>query len=136
MTKGNVFKKGTPQHTTLYQNAGNGYTALYQILTPDHPTLSRFLSLLVCNPPSQITTETVAQYYLHYIDFMGLQGFLEENRSTLNSPSELDKFFQGCLIHRKFIVSLEENVSPMIRASNGNLPRVLLLPLSHNICLS
>ena len=76
MTKGQVFKKGTPQHTTLYQNAGDGYAAIYQILTPDHPTLSRFPSLLVRIPPSQVTTETVAQYYLHYIDFYGTWQFL------------------------------------------------------------
>ena len=43
---------------------------------------------------------------------MGLGSFLEENRSTLNSPSELDKFFQG-LSHSQeiFRISREDRLS-------------------------
>ena len=56
----------------LYQNPGDGYTALFQILTPATPTLSRFPYLLICAPPSQLATDTIAQYFQHYIDFIGL----------------------------------------------------------------
>ena len=72
MTKASVFKKDSPQWNILYQNPGDEYAALFQILTPAHPTLSRFPYLLIRAPPSQIATETVAQYFQHYIDFMGL----------------------------------------------------------------
>ena len=41
-SRGNVFKKGTPQYTLLHQNTGNGYAALFQIIQHSHPTLSRF----------------------------------------------------------------------------------------------
>ena len=112
LSKGSVFKKGTLQHTTLLQNAGDGYAALYQILSPNHPTLSNFSSLLVRTPPSQTTTETVAQYYLRYIDFLELCAFLEEIRSTLNSSSELAKFIHGmCHSQEIFHISCEERLS-------------------------
>ena len=105
MTKTSVFKKDSPQRNILNQNPGDGYAALFQILTPSHPTLSRFPYLLICAPPTQIATETVAMYFQHYIDFIGLRGFLEENQSTLNMPSELDKFISG-LTHSKPILRI------------------------------
>ena len=51
-------------------------------------------------------------YFQHYIDYIGLQAFLENNRSTLNESSELDNFFHG-LIHATgiFRVSREERMS-------------------------
>ena len=102
MTKAIIFKKDAPQWNILYQNPGDGYTALFRILTPAHSTLSRFPYLLISAPPTQIATETVAMYFQHYIDFMGFQGLLEENRSTLNLSSELDMFISG-LTHSKQI---------------------------------
>ena len=59
MTKANVFKKDSPQYNILYQNSGDGYAALFQILSTDHPTLSRFPYLLIRAPPSQLATDTV-----------------------------------------------------------------------------
>ena len=95
MTKASVIKKDSPQYNILYQNPGYEYTAFFQILTSSYPTLSRFPHLLICAPPTQIVTETVSMHFQHYIDFIGFRGFLEENRSTLNMPSELDKFISG-----------------------------------------
>ena len=35
--------------------------------------------------------ETVAEYFQHYINFIPLQAFFEENRKNLNIPEKLDK---------------------------------------------
>ena len=77
LTNGKAFKQGTLQHATLLQNAGNGYAALFQIISPHHPTLSNKASLLVRTPPSQTLAETIAQYYLRYLDYLELRAFLE-----------------------------------------------------------
>ena len=50
---------------------------------------------MVRNPPNQSTTETIAQYYLHYLDYLELRAYVEEIRSDLNKSSELDKFIAG-----------------------------------------
>ena len=42
MTKGRVFKIYTNEYNVLHQNPGDGYAALFQILSSSHPTLSRF----------------------------------------------------------------------------------------------
>ena len=112
MTKASVFKKHSPQYNILYQNPGDGYSALYQILAVDHPTLGKFPHLLIQAPPDQLAADTVAQYYQHYIDFIHIQGFLEANRDTLNLPSELDKFISGLSYSAKIsIISREERLS-------------------------
>ena len=112
MTKGKVFKPNTNEYNILHQNPGDGYAALYQILSSSHPTLSPFPSLSIRSPPVQIATETVTMYYQHYIDYIHLRCFLENNRSTLNISSELDKFISG-LTHSKeiFHISREERNS-------------------------
>ena len=112
LCNGKVFKYGTLQHTTLMQNSGNGYNALFQIISPYHPTLSNRASLLVRNPPSQTNLETLAMYYLRYLDYLGVRAFLEESRSNLNNSGELDKFIEG-LCHSKalFRISREDRHS-------------------------
>ena len=112
MTKGKVFKTNTDEYNILHQNPGDGYAAIFQILSASHPTLSRFPFLSIRYTPVQIATETVAMYYQHYVDFISLQCFLEDNRSTLNLSSELDKFISG-LTHSKeiFRISCEERNS-------------------------
>ena len=47
MSKSNVFKKNSPQYQILHQNLGHGYSALFQIITLDHPTLGKFPHLLI-----------------------------------------------------------------------------------------
>ena len=112
MTKGKVFKTNTNEYNILHQNPGDGYTALFQILSSSHPTLSRFPLLSIRSPPVQIATKTVAVYYQYYTDYISLRCFLENNRSTLNNSSELDKFISG-LTHSKeiFRISREERNS-------------------------
>ena len=40
MAKLSVFKKHSPQHQILHQNSGQGYAALFQIISDHHPVLS------------------------------------------------------------------------------------------------
>ena len=112
LCNGKVFKHGTLQHATLLQNAGNGYAALFQIISPHHPTLSNRASLLVRNPPSHTLLETIAMYYLRYLDYLEVRAFLEETRFNLNKSAELDKFIAG-LRHSKalFHISRDERHS-------------------------
>ena len=57
-----------------------------------------------------MATDTVAMYFQHYIDYIGLRAFLDW--LTLNMSSKLDKFFHG-LTHATeiFYVSREERMS-------------------------
>ena len=51
-------------------------------------------------------------YFQHYIDYISLRAFLKDNRSTLNTSSELDKFFHGLTYATEiFRVSCEERMS-------------------------
>ena len=59
MSKLNVFKKGLPQHQILYQNPGQGYTALFQIISCRHLTLGKYPHLFIQAPPVQLIGETL-----------------------------------------------------------------------------
>ena len=47
MTKANVLKKHSPQYNILHQYPGDGYSALFQFISLDHPTLGKFPHLVI-----------------------------------------------------------------------------------------
>ena len=54
----------------------------------------------------------MAQYFQHYLDFISIRAFLEENRHSLDTHSELDKFLTGLTHHERiFLISCEERLS-------------------------
>ena len=63
LTKGKCFKQNSLKYDILHQNPGDGYAALFQILSPSHLTLSHHPSLLTQLPPVQLPTETVVMYF-------------------------------------------------------------------------
>ena len=89
-----------------------GHCTIFRILSLDHPMQSMHPHLLIKAPPTQLVSETVAKYFQHYLDFIHLRAFLEENNRNLNEETELDKFFAS-LIHsqRIFIIFQEERIS-------------------------
>ena len=96
----------------MNQNPGQGYAALFQIISDQHPVLGRHPRLLICSSPRQLVAKTIAQYYEHYNDFINTRAFLEENRRSLDTPSELDKFLSGLTHHERiFLISREERLS-------------------------
>ena len=112
MSKSGVFKKNSPQHQILHKNSGQGYTALFQIITCQHPVLGQHPHLLICSPPMQLIDKTVAQYYQHYNNFVNTRAFLEENCNSLDTSSELDKFLLGLTHSAKiFLIAREERLS-------------------------
>ena len=79
MSKPGVFKKDSPQHQILYQNSGQGYIALFRIISHHHPVTDKHPHLLICSTPVQLTFETNTQYFQHYNIYINLPAFLEEN---------------------------------------------------------
>ena len=79
MSKPGVFKNNSPQHQILHQNSGQGYSALFRIISHRHPTLGKHPHLLIQSPPVQLVTETVAQHYQHYTNYIITGAFLKEN---------------------------------------------------------
>ena len=86
MAKSSVFKKHSPQHQILHQKSSRGYTALFQIISDNHPILSQYPHLLICAKPTQLAAKTMAQYFQHYHDFINTRAFLEENPIVLIRP--------------------------------------------------
>ena len=112
MSKSSVFKKNSPQQQILHQNPGQGYTALFQIISHQHPTLGQHPHLLICSLPMQLFDEAVTKYSQYYNNFVNTRAFLEENQNSLDTSSELDKFLSG-LTHstKSFLISREERLS-------------------------
>ena len=90
MLKLGVFKKYPPQHQILYQNPGQGYIAIFQILSRNHPVTVKYPHLLIpsppflLSPPFQLASETLAKYFQHFLDYIDLRAFLDENQNSLN----------------------------------------------------
>ena len=123
MTKLSVFKKHLLQHQILHRNSGQGYAALFQIISNKHPVLGRRPHLLIRSPPIQLAAKTVAQYFQHYHNFISTRAFLEENCHSLDMPSELDKFLSGLTHHEKSFLFLARNVFLTIQTSNKSSHR-------------
>ena len=85
MSKSSVFKGNSQQQQVLHQNPDQGYTALFQIISYQHPTLGQHPHLLFRSPPTQLIDETVAQNSQHYNDFVNTRAFLEENQNILDT---------------------------------------------------
>ena len=112
MLKPNVVKKNSPQHQILHQNLSQGYSALFRIISHQHPTLGKYPRLLIQSPPVQLAAEAIAQYYQHNNDFIATPAFLEENQNSLNKASELGKFLSGLTYSTKiFLISRKERHS-------------------------
>ena len=60
MSKSSVFKKNSLQQQILHQNPGEGYTALFQIISHQHLTFGKYPHLLIRSPPTQLIDKTVA----------------------------------------------------------------------------
>ena len=96
ISKPKVFFKNSPQQRIIEQNFGCGYVALYQLITADHPVASSSPSLIVWSPLTQSPTQTLAQYFIVYVDYMDLQAYQQNDCTNLNDKHELDSFIEGC----------------------------------------
>ena len=85
---------------------------IHRLLATNHPVQCLRPNLLVRSPPLQLESDTVAQYFQHYKDFIDLRAFLEGNRRCLDDQTELDKFIAGLTHSGKiFLISREERIS-------------------------
>ena len=84
---------------------------MFQIISHQYTVLGQHPHLLIRSLPTQLIDETVAQYYQHYNDFVNTRAFLEENRYSLDTSSELDKFLLGLTHSAKiFLIAYEERL--------------------------
>ena len=77
------------------QNTDKECMALFQILSLDHPVQCMYPHLLIQALPTQLVSETVAEYFQHYLDFLHLRAFLKKNRRNLNEEKKLYRLFAG-----------------------------------------
>ena len=84
MSKSSVFKKNSPKQQILHQNPSQSYTALFRIISHQHPTLGKHPHCLIRSPHTQLIDNTVAQYSQHYNDFVRTRAFLKENQNSLD----------------------------------------------------
>ena len=109
MPKLGVSKKDSLHHQILHQNPGQGYIALFQIISHHHPVIGKHPHLLICSLPVQLAFETVAQHFQHYSNYINLRAILEENHISPDQAFKLEKFLAG-LTHSQniFIISQEK----------------------------
>ena len=55
--------------------------ALFRILSLHHPMTSTHSHLLIQSPFTQLASETFAEYFQHYLDFINLQALLDQSKN-------------------------------------------------------
>ena len=85
---------------------------MFQIISVQYPTLGQHPHHLIRVPSTQLIDKTIAQYSQHYNNFVNTRAFLEENRNSLDTSSELNNFLSG-LTHsvKIFLIPCEERLS-------------------------
>lgn len=114
---------------------GEGLIAIYCLIAANPSVIFTHPTIFFYSPPLQFPTQTLAQYFHKYFDFLLMQVFLQDNSNNLNDKTELDKFLDGCTHYTKlFTISREDQQSCdpiMLQCFNqGRIINNLLLYLS------
>ena len=106
------FPKNSHSRSTILDNYGEGYAALYAIISSGHPEVVAQPSLLVTYPPKQGASEPIGQYFHAYLDHLEMKAYIDNISHTLNHKGELDRFIAGTIHHVAFTrLSREERLS-------------------------
>ena len=95
VSKDKIFKRDSVQRHIIELNYGKGYEALHHLIAPDHPINSTYPAATVQLPLSQLPTQTLAQYFHNYLNFLLMRVYLENNFSNFNDTTELDNVLAG-----------------------------------------
>ena len=112
ISQAKCFPKSSHSRSTVLDNYGQGYAALYAIISSEHPEVVAQPSLLVTYPPRQQPTEPIGQYFHAYLDHLEMKAYIDNISHTLNHKGELDRFIAGTTHHVEFTrLSREERLS-------------------------
>jgi len=112
ISQAKCFPKSSHSRSTILDNYGQGYAALYAIISSSHPEVIAQPSLLVTYPPKQAALEPIGQYFHAYLDYLEMKAYIDNISHTLNHKGELDRFIAGTVHHADFTrLSREERLS-------------------------
>ena len=97
-----VFPKGSSLRSTVIDHYGDGYAALYAIISSTHPAVISQPSLLVTYPPKQGPRDPIGRYFHAYKDYLEMKAYVDNIAQNLNYKGELDRFIAGTVYHADF----------------------------------
>ena len=93
ISQAKCFLKSSHSRSTILDNYGQGYAALYAIISSGHPEVVSQPSLLVTYPPKQGTSDPIGQYFHAYLDYLEMKAYIDNISHTLNHKGKLDRLF-------------------------------------------
>jgi len=97
ISKDSIFPKDSAAKDTVLDHYGEGYAALYNIISSSHPEVVARPALLVTSPPTQQPTDSIGKYHGIYCDYLQLKAYIDDIARNLNHAGELDRFIAGTL---------------------------------------
>jgi len=97
ISKDSIFPKDSPAKDTVLDHYGEGYAALYNIISSSHPEVVARPALLVTSPPTQQMTHSIGKYHGIYCDYLKQKAYIDDIARNLNHAGELDRFIAGTL---------------------------------------